>query len=168
MADALNVKKISAFTADSAPKDTDCFLTATGNVAKKTTVAQVKDMFGVITDERITETAVSNVSLANNSSGVVNGTTITLDEGYYVITAQIDFPANATGKRQVAIRNTTGNYGRSPLVVPAVSAGGMNLSTVCIEKVTTESKFAVFSFQNSGAAMTLTGVKIRAIKIANL
>lgn len=41
MADALNVKKISEFTENSAPTDTDCFLTATGNVAKKTTVAQL-------------------------------------------------------------------------------------------------------------------------------
>nr|DAZ66098.1 MAG TPA: hypothetical protein [Caudoviricetes sp.] len=41
MADALNVKKISAFTNNTAPADTDCFLTATGNVAKKTTVAQL-------------------------------------------------------------------------------------------------------------------------------
>ena len=41
MADALNVKKISAFTDNTAPADTDCFLTATGNVAKKTTVSQL-------------------------------------------------------------------------------------------------------------------------------
>lgn len=41
MADALNVKKISEFTANNTPVDTDCFLTATGNVAKKTTVAQL-------------------------------------------------------------------------------------------------------------------------------
>lgn len=41
MADPLNVKKISAFPENSAPADTDCFLTATGNVAKKTTVAQL-------------------------------------------------------------------------------------------------------------------------------
>ena len=41
MADALNVKKISEFTANNTPADTDCFLTATGNVAKKTTVAQL-------------------------------------------------------------------------------------------------------------------------------
>lgn len=41
MADALNVKKISAFADNTAPADTDCFLTATGNVAKKTTVAQL-------------------------------------------------------------------------------------------------------------------------------
>lgn len=41
MADALNVKKISAFTNNTAPADTDFFLTATGNVAKKTTVAQL-------------------------------------------------------------------------------------------------------------------------------
>lgn len=41
MADALNVKKISAFSDNTAPADTDCFLTATGNVAKKTTVAQL-------------------------------------------------------------------------------------------------------------------------------
>ena len=41
MADALNVKKISEFTDNTAPADTDCFLTATGNVAKKTTVSQL-------------------------------------------------------------------------------------------------------------------------------
>lgn len=41
MADALNVKKISAFTNNTTPADTDFFLTATGNVAKKTTVAQL-------------------------------------------------------------------------------------------------------------------------------
>lgn len=41
MADALNVKKIGAFADNTAPADTDCFLTATGDVAKKTTVAQL-------------------------------------------------------------------------------------------------------------------------------
>ena len=41
MTDALNVKKISAFSDNTAPADTDCFLTATGNVVKKTTVAQL-------------------------------------------------------------------------------------------------------------------------------
>ena len=41
MADALNVKKIGAFADNTAPADTDCFLTATENVAKKTTVAQL-------------------------------------------------------------------------------------------------------------------------------
>lgn len=41
MADALNVKKIGAFADNTTPADTDCFLTATGNVAKKTTVAQL-------------------------------------------------------------------------------------------------------------------------------
>lgn len=41
MADALNVKKISAFAENTTPADTDWFLTATGNVAKKTTVAQL-------------------------------------------------------------------------------------------------------------------------------
>jgi hypothetical protein len=45
MADALNVKKISAFADNTAPADTDCFLTATGDVAKKTTVAQAKELF---------------------------------------------------------------------------------------------------------------------------
>ena len=41
MADALNVKKISAFADNTAPADTDYFLNATGNVMKKTKVSQL-------------------------------------------------------------------------------------------------------------------------------
>ena len=41
MADALNVKKISAFTDNAAPADTDYFLNATGNIMKKTKVSQM-------------------------------------------------------------------------------------------------------------------------------
>lgn len=51
MADALNVKKISAFADNTAPADTDYFLNATGNVMKKTKVSQLitwlKEKLGV-------------------------------------------------------------------------------------------------------------------------
>lgn len=41
MADALDSKKISAFTDNAAPADTDYFLNATGDVMKKTKVSQL-------------------------------------------------------------------------------------------------------------------------------
>lgn len=51
MADALDSKKISAFTDNAAPADTDYFLNATGNVMKKTKVSQLitwlKEKLGV-------------------------------------------------------------------------------------------------------------------------
>lgn len=41
MSDVLNVKKVSAFTDNAAPADTDYFLNATGDVMKKTKVSQL-------------------------------------------------------------------------------------------------------------------------------
>ena len=69
MADALNVKKISAFTANDAPADTDCFLTATGNVAKKTTVAQAKELFGVSSGLKLLEATMVKFKVPSTASG---------------------------------------------------------------------------------------------------
>ena len=77
MADALNVKKISAFTANSAPADTDCFLTATGNVAKKTTVAQVKELFGVSSGLKLLEATMVKFKVPSTTSGASTGTITT-------------------------------------------------------------------------------------------
>jgi hypothetical protein len=73
MADALNVKKISAFTDNTAPADTDCFLTATGNVAKKTTVAQAKELFGVNSGLKLLEATTIKFKVASTASGAYTG-----------------------------------------------------------------------------------------------
>lgn len=71
MADALNVKKIGAFADNTAPADTDCFLTATGDVAKKTTVAQLitwlKEKLG-INDLNTTLLKVKNLEVSASVS----------------------------------------------------------------------------------------------------
>lgn len=73
MADALNVKKISAFAENTTPADTDCFLTATGNVAKKTTVAQVKELFGVSSGLKLLEATMVKFKVPSTASGAYTG-----------------------------------------------------------------------------------------------
>lgn len=77
MADALNVKKISAFTNNTAPADTDFFLTATGNVAKKTTVAQVKGLFGVSSGLKLLAATTVKFKAPSTASGTSTGTITT-------------------------------------------------------------------------------------------
>ena len=73
MADALNVKKISAFADNTAPADTDCFLTATGNVAKKTTVAQAKELFGVSSGLKLLAATTVKFKVSSIASGAYTG-----------------------------------------------------------------------------------------------
>ena len=77
MADALNVKKIGAFADNTAPADTDCFLTATGNVAKKTTVAQAKELFGVNSGLKLLEVTTVKFKVPSTASGAFTGTITT-------------------------------------------------------------------------------------------
>lgn len=77
MADALNVKKISAFADNTAPADTDCFLTATGDVAKKTTVAQAKELFGVNSGLKLLEVTTVKFKAPSTASGASTGTITT-------------------------------------------------------------------------------------------
>ena len=77
MTDALNVKKISAFADNTAPADTDCFLTATGDVAKKTTVAQAKELFGVNSGLKLLEATTVKFKAPSTASGASTGTITT-------------------------------------------------------------------------------------------
>lgn len=77
MSDVLKVKKISAFADNTAPADTDCFLTATGNVAKKTTVAQVKELFGVNSGLKLLEATMIKLKVPSTASGASTGTITT-------------------------------------------------------------------------------------------
>lgn len=77
MTDALNVKKISAFADNTAPADTDCFLTATGNVAKKTTVAQAKELFGVNSGLKLLKATIVKFKVPSIASGAYTGTITT-------------------------------------------------------------------------------------------
>nr|DAZ41989.1 MAG TPA: hypothetical protein [Caudoviricetes sp.] len=77
MTDALNVKKISAFSDNTAPADTDCFLTATGDVAKKTTVAQAKELFGVNSGLKLLEVTTVKFKAPSTASGASTGTITT-------------------------------------------------------------------------------------------
>lgn len=77
MADALNVKKIGAFADNTAPADTDCFLTATGDVAKKTTVAQAKELFGVNSGLKLLEVTTVKFKAPSTASGAYTGTITT-------------------------------------------------------------------------------------------
>lgn len=84
MADALNVKKISEFTANSVPTDTDCFLTATGNVAKKTTVKEAKEALGINElDTKLTDFVTVKsyqITVSGNAAIVSNETNIAIAE----------------------------------------------------------------------------------------
>lgn len=73
MTNAFDTKNIGAFAANSTPKDTDYFLTATGNVAKKTTVAQVKNLLGVNSGFKLLQATEITFSVPSLTSGQNSG-----------------------------------------------------------------------------------------------
>lgn len=89
MADALNVKKISAFTDNTAPADTDCFLTATGNVAKKTTVSQLITWL----KEKLGINSLNTNLLKVKELGVSASVSANTDKN---ITVNLELPTDAT------------------------------------------------------------------------
>lgn len=70
-------KTVTDLPENAAPADTDCFLTATGNVAKKTTVAQAKELFGVSSGLKLLEATTVKFKVPSTASGESTGTITT-------------------------------------------------------------------------------------------
>lgn len=70
-------KTVTDLPENTAPADTDCFLTATGNVAKKTTVAQAKELFGVNSGLKLLEVTTVKFKAPSTASGASTGTITT-------------------------------------------------------------------------------------------
>lgn len=70
-------KTITDLPENTAPADTDCFLTATGNMAKKTTVAQAKELFGVSSGLKLLEATTVKFKVPSTTSGASTGTITT-------------------------------------------------------------------------------------------
>lgn len=70
-------KTVTDLPENTAPADTDCFLTATGNVAKKITMAQAKELFGVNSGLKLLEVTTVKFKAPSTASGVSTGTITT-------------------------------------------------------------------------------------------
>ena len=137
MADALNVKKISAFADNTAPADTDCFLTATGNVAKKTTVAQLTTWL----KEKLGINSLNTNLLKVKELGVSASVSANTDEN---IAVNWELPADATMvayfiEKVVGSGNTTNiiyaNFTTSGNIrVKSTSAQTVTITAACLYK----------------------------------
>lgn len=70
-------KTVTDLPENTAPADTDCFLTATGNAVKKTTVAQAKALFGVSSGLKLLEVTTVKFKAPSTASGASTGTITT-------------------------------------------------------------------------------------------
>ena len=70
-------KTVTDLPENTTPADTDCFLTATGNAVKKTTVAQVKELFGVSSGMKLLEATMVKFKVPSTASGASTGTITT-------------------------------------------------------------------------------------------
>ena len=137
MADALNVKKISAFTNNTAPADTDFFLTATGNVAKKTTVAQLITWL----KEKLGINSLNTNLLKVKELGVSDSVSANTDKN---IAVNWELPADATMvayfiEKVVGSGNTTNiiyaNFTTSGNIrVKSTSAQTVTITAACLYK----------------------------------
>ena len=66
-------KTVTDLPENTTPADTDCFLTATGNAVKKTTVAQVKDLFGVSSGLKLLTATTVKFKVPSTASGAYTG-----------------------------------------------------------------------------------------------
>lgn len=70
-------KTVTDLPENTAPADTDYFLGATGNAVKKTTVAQVKELFGVSSGLKLLEATTVKFKVPSTASGTSTGTITT-------------------------------------------------------------------------------------------
>lgn len=70
-------KTVTDLPENTAPADTDYFLGATGNAVKKTTVAQVKELFGVSSGLKLLEATTVKFKVPSTASGASTGTITT-------------------------------------------------------------------------------------------
>lgn len=137
MADALNVKKIGAFADNTAPADTDCFLTATGNVAKKTNVAQLITWL----KEKLGINSLNTNLLKVKELGVSDSVSANTDKN---IAVNWELPADATMvayfiEKVVGSGNTTNiiyaNFTTSGNIrVKSTSAQTVTITAACLYK----------------------------------
>lgn len=66
-------KTVTDLPENTAPADTDCFLGATGNVVKKTTVAQAKELFGVSSGLKLLAATTVKFKVPSIASGAHTG-----------------------------------------------------------------------------------------------
>lgn len=66
-------KTVTDLPENTAPADTDCFLTATGNAVKKTTVAQAKELFGVSSGLKLLAATTVKFKVPSIASGAYTG-----------------------------------------------------------------------------------------------
>nr|DAF68695.1 MAG TPA: hypothetical protein [Caudoviricetes sp.] len=137
MADALNVKKISAFADNTAPADTDCFLTATGNVAKKTTVSQLiawlKEKLGINSLNtnllKVKELGVSDSVSANTDKNIAVNWELPADATMVAYFIEKVVGSGTTTNIIYANFTTSGN-----IRVKSTSAQTVTITAACLYK----------------------------------
>jgi len=114
------------------------------------------------------------ITAANDTASVSSGTgtaicSVTLEAGTWVIEGNVRFAANATGARVIDLSNASGSVSAGVIAqtgveVPAVSGGYTALHTTWQTKRTAQTTVYLNCYQDSGAALSVTGY-IRAMRI---
>lgn len=100
----------------------------------------------------------TGVSVASGAwSAALDGYTFTLSAGMYLVAFGADFSSSATGYRMVQIKATSTGAGGNRYTPTARAVDGNNtrLSGVILLTPTASTEYAMFAYQNSGAALTV-------------
>lgn len=100
----------------------------------------------------------SGVSVASGAwSAALGGETFTLSAGMYLVAFGADFSSNANGYRMVQIKTTSTGAGGNRYTPTARAVDGNNtrLSGVIVLTPTASTEYAMYAYQNSGAALTV-------------
>lgn len=100
----------------------------------------------------------AGVSVASGAwSAALDGYTFQLSAGMYLVAFGADFSSNATGYRMVQIKATSTGAGGNRYTPTARAVDGNNtrLSGVIVLTPTASTEYAMYAYQNSGAALTV-------------
>ena len=118
--------------------------------------------------------AIGEVVDNNATKSVVSGTgtaicSVTLDPGTWIIEGNLAYPTNGTGRRIADLATVSGSVTAGVIAqagaeVPAVSGGYTALHTGWITKRSSQTTVYLNCYQDSGAALSVTGY-LRAMRI---
>lgn len=111
----------------------------------------------------VSKDQTTNVSCVN--TGWTNVTSITVDAGTWVVSANLNYANNSTGRRVASISTTSGSYDSMCADQRPPTSGAATWMNLCRVLTTSTSKTVYLTaWQNSGAALNATGY-LRAVRI---
>lgn len=109
------------------------------------------------------------VSVADSTWTTVGS--VALAAGVWVLVGHANFGSNATGRRAIALTTATDSAGSAAeqrqgfTSQPATSGSGTGVNGMRIVNITSATTFYLNAYQNSGAALSVSGGCLRAVRI---